>query len=370
MKKNVIFIDSYLGDLYGAQRSMLHLSQQMHLNGNTVSVGSVKESKTSSEAKKIGLNIDPLSFNLMSLKPSGGKSKLEKLTIFIFAILNWFFLLKNYRILNRYENIIFNDIRLFIYLFPILPLIRNKVVWYVRIKETNWKINDFFSRFCKCIALVSSDCIGSFKNIRCQDVQVVNTGFDNVDDIAFKKTEGYLIVNSVGSLCQRKNQLEILKIFNRLTLLGFTKYKLNLIGDNVGNDTYKQELEKYLEDHPMLKENVSFLGFSENVQEELIKGDVFFFSSKREGLPRSVIEALKAGNYIISSEVEGIKDIITCDEHGYIYNDLHEDEILHIKNKLTSLDLFSESEKTIRIKYANSKFSNKNFVNSFIRCLR
>lgn len=369
---SIIFIDSYAGELYGAQRSMLHLANLMKINGYKTAVGSVSTSKTLKAAKKVGINSDPLTFFTYSLQALGGKSLITKILITLSIFCNWFYSTKNLRTLSKYDNICFNDIRLFIYLFPILPFIRHKITWYVRIKENNHRMNDFFSAFCYSIALVSSDCIESFGHVKCDKVFVVNTGFDEVEHTLTERvSNSSIVINSVGSLCERKNQKEILEMFDTLSNDGFLNFNINLIGDCVGNtDDYKLELIDFVKRSNYLEERVNFLGFRDDVYNVLNHGDVFFFSSRREGLPRSVIEALKVGNYIISRRVEGIFDIVNNRNVGYIYTDNSHDSVNDIKSILNDLDNFNLKSKKQRSSFANLKFSNDAFVSSFEKCLK
>ncbi|PSW19486.1 hypothetical protein C9I98_11240 [Photobacterium sanctipauli] len=367
-KKKLIFIDSYVGSLYGAQKSMLHLAKLLDGKDYQVSIGSIAESETLLEAKKNNLECDPILLLSSSLKPIGNSNIFNKVKILILAIFNWIYLFKNFSKLKQYDYVCFNDIRLFVYLFPILPLIRNKLVWYVRIKERNIRLNDFFSRFCKSIAFVSSDCEESFRSIKCENVFVVNTGFDTVN-LMPKQLSSKLVINTVGSLCERKNQLQILEILDEVSLKGFNDFELNIIGGEVGNSLYKEKLASYVSNSKLLKGKVNFLGFRKDIFELLNSGDIFFFSSKREGLPRSVIEALKMGNFVISSEVEGINDIITDKYLGYIYKADSCTVASDVLSTMQNISNFSLSAKNYRSKYANMKFSNDSFVEEFEKCL-
>ena len=107
---------------------------------------------------------------------------------------------------------------------------------------------------------------------------------------------------SVGTLNSRKSQDLILKSLNELD---DDSIKLTLIGDG----------DKFHEYHNLAKKfdlltQVEFLGQRKDVEELLPNFNLFIMSSKDEGLPISIIEAMKFGLPIIATDVGGIKELI------------------------------------------------------------
>jgi len=64
----------------------------------------------------------------------------------------------------------------------------------------------------------------------------------------------------------------------------------------------------------MLQDKVSFLGFRRDVPELLTASDVFILTSRREGLPRAVMEAMAVGLPIIATDVRGNRDLVKSGE--------------------------------------------------------
>ncbi|RBW66285.1 hypothetical protein DS893_05600 [Vibrionales bacterium C3R12] len=92
-------------------------------------------------------------------------------------------------------------------------------------------------------------------------------------------------------------------------------YKGVVMGDGILRQSYENR-SKYLISCGRIK----FLGYINNVQEKLdvfMSSDLFISCSKREGLPRVVIEAMAKGIPVISSEVSGINELI---EKKYIFS--------------------------------------------------
>ena len=115
---------------------------------------------------------------------------------------------------------------------------------------------------------------------------------------------------TVGELNANKNHIQALKALSKLT-------KLNFHYIIVGNGESEQELKKAVNEL-MLQNKVSFLGFRRDVPELLAASDVFILTSRREGLPKAVMEAMAAGLPIIATDVRGNRDLVKSGENGYL----------------------------------------------------
>jgi len=54
------------------------------------------------------------------------------------------------------------------------------------------------------------------------------------------------------------------------------------------------------------------------VPELLTASDVFILTSRREGLPKAVMEAMAVGLPIIATDVRGNRDLVKSGENGYL----------------------------------------------------
>lgn len=126
---------------------------------------------------------------------------------------------------------------------------------------------------------------------------------------------------SIGRLESQKNYAEMILALKNST------YQLNIIG--VGSK--KNELENLAKDCNI---KISFLGKIPN--SELIKqleGFKFYIStSKYEGNPKAILEAMNAGCVIITKNNLNIREIINNNENGIIYND--DSELISILDSL------------------------------------
>jgi glycosyltransferase involved in cell wall biosynthesis len=59
-----------------------------------------------------------------------------------------------------------------------------------------------------------------------------------------------------------------------------------------------------------LEDRVSFLGLRTDVSRILATAQVYVLSSRWEGLPRSIIEAMRAGLPVVASDVGGVAELV------------------------------------------------------------
>lgn len=106
--------------------------------------------------------------------------------------------------------------------------------------------------------------------------------------------------------------------------------------------------------HPV----IAFLNRRENVRELLAMSDVFIYPSYyREGIPRSVLEALSMGLPVITSDMPGCKLTVEQGKNGYLINPKSIDELkLAVQNIISSDQLRNFG--LVSRKRAEDKFAN------------
>lgn len=91
-------------------------------------------------------------------------------------------------------------------------------------------------------------------------------------------------------------------------------WTLVLVGDGPQKaDIEKLIIKKNLEDRVILK------GSRLDVPEILAKSQLFILSSKREGFPLSILEAMRAGLPVLASDVGGVNEAIVDGDTGILY---------------------------------------------------
>lgn len=94
-----------------------------------------------------------------------------------------------------------------------------------------------------------------------------------------------------------------------------SKFVCNIIGD--GDE--RESLEVLIKDLD-LTDNVTLLGYKDNIQEYMLKSDALILTSKMEGIPITIIEAFANKIPVISSAVGGVLEIIEDNKTGVLYN--------------------------------------------------
>ena len=112
----------------------------------------------------------------------------------------------------------------------------------------------------------------------------------------------------VGRLNPVKDLGTMLEAFATLATTGSIQTRLYLVGD--GPDRAALEARR---DALGLGERVTFLGARSDVTEVLMAADAFVMSSKSEGLPMALLEAMAAGVPCIATAVGGIPDLFGDD---------------------------------------------------------
>jgi glycosyltransferase involved in cell wall biosynthesis len=136
------------------------------------------------------------------------------------------------------------------------------------------------------------------------------------DSSGFKK----LIV--VCRLTKEKGVIRLLRIMSKLP----EHYLLTVIGDGPLMNSLKAEVANL-----KLSKRVTFIGEIKNVPAQIIKYDLFVFTSFTEGFPNVVLESLSVGVPIVCYRVGGVEDLIREGLNGYI---VEQNDAESFKNKV------------------------------------
>ncbi|MGG3449093.1 glycosyltransferase family 4 protein [Domibacillus aminovorans] len=119
----------------------------------------------------------------------------------------------------------------------------------------------------------------------------------------------------IGRLVKEKGVFELLEAFSKLAEEQ-KNVKLLMIGGLLESerdqDSY-QKLESYLENDQILP-----LGFRKDIPDLLAISDTFILPSYREGLPRSIIEAMAMKKPIIATNIRGCREEVFDNINGYL----------------------------------------------------
>jgi glycosyltransferase involved in cell wall biosynthesis len=151
--------------------------------------------------------------------------------------------------------------------------------------------------------------------------EVVIHGVD-VDAIASRRTErdaaraelgvppDHLLVATVANLRSNKDYPTMLAAARRLTDAGQSVHFVS-----VGQGPLAEQLETE-RDELGLEERFRFLGYRDDPIRVLVAADVFCLSSRFEGLPIALLEAMAAGLPVVATRVGGVPAVITDGREG------------------------------------------------------
>ena len=115
-----------------------------------------------------------------------------------------------------------------------------------------------------------------------------------------------------AEISKRKNQMMLLRAL-RIVKDKHPNVRLLL----PGLQTDIAECRQYV-DANQLGENVQFLGYRRDIPQLVGMSDISVSSSRQEGLPVNVIEAMAMGNPIIATDVRGNNDLVREGVNGYL----------------------------------------------------
>lgn len=124
--------------------------------------------------------------------------------------------------------------------------------------------------------------------------------------------EGVPVMGTVTRLCAQKDPTTLLRAARAVV---DRRPDAHLIV--VGDGPLRVEVEKLL-DELGLRSNVSLLGPRTDIATLLPGFDAFVLSSRWEGLPRVVVEAMAVGVPVVATDVGGIGDAVTDGESGLL----------------------------------------------------
>lgn len=123
------------------------------------------------------------------------------------------------------------------------------------------------------------------------------------------------VIGYVGRINREKDLFTWLKAFAVVARKHPTAKGI-LVGDGRGDDT-QVALERLAREFGVAHQ-VIFPGYRSNLQSVYAAFDVFMLSSRREGLPNCILEAMAMGLPVVTTDVAGAKELVKDGETGYV----------------------------------------------------
>ncbi|MFY0626329.1 MAG: glycosyltransferase family 4 protein [Reichenbachiella sp.] len=166
-------------------------------------------------------------------------------------------------------------------------------------------------------------------------LQIKKTPKPKVREKVFPKMTSKFIIVHLASVQYRKGHDLLLSQMDDL-LKNIPNLALVFVGDK-RSEFAKSMITKYdiTADSP-----VHFIGEKKDALEYLYAADLLAFPSRAEAMPRVVIESMALDTPIVSSDVDGIPELVEHDFSGYLFS---LDDTEKMKNEI--IDLYTNAEK-------------------------
>lgn len=172
-----------------------------------------------------------------------------------------------------------------------------------------------------------------------------------------KITQSDIVITFIGRLVKEKGILELLSAFRQIN---DHRLKLIIIGDLHQSERDQmtiRQLEKYRNEN-----NIIFTGLVHNVNHYLYLSDIFCLPSYREGMPRSILEAMAMKNAIIATDIRGCREEIIDGQHGYLVPTQSSDMIAQRINELITNPYKLKQFQDASYQRVNKKFNELDVV--------
>lgn len=147
------------------------------------------------------------------------------------------------------------------------------------------------------------------------EFNINNISEKKIKDIKLKHNikKGDIIVTFIGRLVKEKGILDLLEAYSKLESKNVKFIIIGSLSDSERDKDTIKIIEKYKKNT-----DVIFTGQISNINEYLTLSDIYCLPSYREGMPRSIIEAMAMKNAIIATKIRGSREEVVENETGYL----------------------------------------------------
>ena len=167
----------------------------------------------------------------------------------------------------------------------------------------------------------------------------------------------------VARFSEQKNHSLLFESFRELCKKN-TALKLLCVGGGELQEHYKTKIIEY-----NLSSNIKIIDPIDNVYDVLKKSKIFILTSRYEGNPISILEAMSCGLPIIAPRVGGIPDIVHDGINGYTFDIDKKDQLLCCFDKILSnkedVEMMKNNNLSDSKKYSIELCSNK-YIDTFL----
>ncbi|MEH6991041.1 glycosyltransferase family 4 protein [Cytobacillus firmus] len=212
--------------------------------------------------------------------------------------------------------------------------IKNWILYY--------PVERWLSRYTDCLITINEEDYNRVKDtFKALDIRLVNgVGIDlekfssqtNDEKSKLKKEYGYVqddfLIIYAGELSYRKHQDLIIKAVGKLKD-NYPNIKVLLAGKGQLEAQYKEMVARL-----GLNKNIHFLGFRRDISKLMALSDIAVSSSRQEGLPVNIMEAMATGLPLVVTDCRGNRDLVKNNENGYVVPINNEEKFAEAITKL------------------------------------
>ncbi|WP_399629006.1 glycosyltransferase family 4 protein [Sporosarcina sp. SG10008] len=129
------------------------------------------------------------------------------------------------------------------------------------------------------------------------------------------------VIMFIGRLVREKGIVELIESFDAV-LKEVEDAILIIVGGSVTGDRDGIDLDLIIKSLPQDRQDrIKLLGLRDDIPELLSASDLFVLPSYREGLPRSIIEAMAMGKPVVATDIRGCREEVFPNINGYLCKD-------------------------------------------------
>ncbi len=166
---------------------------------------------------------------------------------------------------------------------------------------------------------------------------------------------------SVRTVFPQKGFDRLLKVHKKLLDEGF-KHRIQIIGDG-----YDFENIKNLKTELGVNKTAEMLGFTDNPYPSIKAADFYILSSRYEGFPTVLFEAITLKKNIIATDVSGVQEMLENGKLGLIVENSEEGIYEGMKKALTEPKFFEQYQENL--KDYKMPFNLENSVNKIMEVI-
>lgn len=187
-----------------------------------------------------------------------------------------------------------------------------------------------------------------------EKVKVIYNGLERESKIYEKRLNKKFTIGTIGRLTYQKAQEYFIDMANELLKKDYN-FEFYIYGEGEKYNEYKEIIEKY-----RIGDRVFLKGYTKNISETIKTFDIFVLTSRYEGIPYVILEAMKESVPVVSTNVGGISEVIRSNFNGFLttkgnVNELCEKAILLFESSNLRENITKEAKKDFLEKYTIDK---------------